>query len=210
MTMTKRNVPSRIRQVKRVKSRKLFQTGAKVTSPGSFVYIDVEREQERLAKEQQINIINEFTLSDDEENMLERNIDSTADRLRGSLLQTLTNIAAYDKASGQVEAVARDVIETEVEHDSSVQTIAQITAQLDVLCLLASRAENMPENIRQQFMMHAAQTLAADLPNRFGVGDKIQRHRQYMDNIIAVSKRMANSGEVQGPYVTGQPEPRRR
>lgn len=205
----KRNVPSRVRRVKCVKSRNLLRAGAKETSPGSFVYIDIDRAQQSQENAAQINILNEFSLSDSEENKLEESIDSTADLLRGSLLTTLSNIAAYDKASGQVEAIARDFLETEVQHDSSVHAIAQVTAQLDVVCLLAKHCGNIPEHIREQFMSHAAMTLANDLPNKFATGDKVQRHRQYMDNIIAVSKRVSE-GNPQGPYVTGQPEPRQR
>lgn len=203
----KRNVPSRVRQVKCVKRRKLFKTGAKETSPGSFVYIDVDRAQQSQDHAAKINILNEFSLSDAEENKLESSIDNTADILRNSLLTTLTNIAAYDKASGQIEAIARDFLETEVQHDSSVHAIAQVAAQLDVVCLLAKQCGNIPDHIREQFMSQAAVTLANDLPNKFITGDKVQRHRQYMDNIIAVSKRVSQ-GNPQGPYVTEQPEPR--
>lgn len=201
----KRNVPSLVRRVKRVQRRKIFGAGAKSTSPGSFVYIDIAREEKRLEEESRIVIENEFTLSADEENKLEKSIDDTAFALRGSLTQLLSTIAGYDKATGQIEAIARDILETDVEHDNSVQSIAQAATQLDVLCLLTQRCKNLPAKVRDHFMLHSAQVIAGSLPDRLISQEKLSRHRQFMDNIIAVSQRMS-SGEPlqQGPYISEQ------
>lgn len=211
----KRNVPSRVRRVKRLKRRNLFGTGAKSSSPGSYVYIDVEREQKLQDEAELLIIPNEFQLSVEDENALEQAIDGSADALRESLMTVLANIAGYDKATGQVEAVARDILETEVSHDNSVQSIAQVAGQLDILCLLTKRCTNMPESVRDHFMMQSAQVMAALLPDKLLTQDKLSRHRQIMDNIIAVSRRMSQQGnDVQGPYISEpqpqQPGPRRR
>lgn len=211
----KRNVPSLVRRVKRVKRRELLGTGAKATSSGSFVYIDIEREEALIEKESHIPIQNEFNLSVAEENDLEQDIDGRADALREALMPLLATIAGYDKATGQIEAIARDILETDVEHDNSVQSLAQVVTQLDVLCLLTERCKNMPKSVRRRFMLHSAQVMAAALPDKLTAQDKISRHRQFMDNIIAVSQRMSNGQPVQGPYISEpqqppQPQPRRR
>lgn len=197
----KRNVPSRVRKVKRVKHRDLFGTGAEATLPGSFVYIDIDHEEERIRAESEIHIQNQYELSVDEENQLEQDIDDNAELLRTAMLPLLTTIAGYDKATGEIEAIARDILETDVEHDNSVQSIAQAVTQLDILCLLTQRCKNMPESVRTHFMTHSAQVIAEALPARLTSQDKLKRHRQFMDNIIAVSKRMSQEPK-QGPYVS--------
>lgn len=206
----KRNVPSRVQRVRRLKRRNLFRTGTKATSPGSVVYIDVEREQQLQEQSTRLVIPNQFELSVDEENALDRSIDDSADILRESLMTVLSNIAGYDKATGQVEAIARDILETDVEHDNSVQSIAQAAGQLDVLCLLTERCKNVPKNVRQHFMLQSAEVIARSLPDRLTSHDKLKRHRQIMDNIIAVSRGLTN-GDNQGPYISEpSPAPRQR
>ena len=120
-------------------------------------------------------------------------------------MQLLSHIAGYDKATGQVEAVARDILETDVEHDNSVHAIAQAAGQLDVLCLLTQRCKNLPENVRTHFMLQSAEVIARSLPDRLTSNEKLKRHRQIMDNIIAVSRGLTK-GEVQGPYIS-EPAP---
>jgi len=208
----KRNVPSRVRRVRRLKRRNILGTGAKTTSPGSFVYIDVEREQHIQDESTKLVIPNQFELSVEEENALDKSIDDSAEDLRGSLMQLLSHIAGYDKATGQVEAVARDILETDVEHDNSVHAIAQAAGQLDVLCLLTQRCKNLPENVRTHFMLQSAEVIARSLPDRLTSNEKLKRHRQIMDNIIAVSRGLTK-GEVQGPYISEPapaPAPRQR
>lgn len=208
MMTKKRSVPRSIRQVRRVKSRNLFRTGPKSPSPGSFVYIDVPKAKKDYENSIKYTIENEFSLSDSEVNSLDSGIDATANDIRDSLMLTLTGLAGYDKASGQIEAVARDFLETEVEHDSSVHTLVQVTAQLDVLCLLASRFKNIPEDVRTNFLIQSATALALDLPAKLVATAKVDRHKQHMDNMIAVVKQRAVGNGVapqpEGPYITGR------
>lgn len=200
----KRNVRNRVLRVERVKFRNLFRTGAKVTSPGSFVYIDVPAAEKQQAKATELFVDNEFYVSDSEANAVEDRIDSIADSLRNTLLGTLSSIAGFDKASGQIEAIARDVLETDVEHDNSVQDIIQTTAQLDVLCYFIKNSTNIPKNIRSYFMKRGAAALAETLPSRLINSEKLQRHRQYMDNVIAVTKQRSAGHLGEGPYITGK------
>ncbi len=204
----RRNVPSWSNRVKRVKRRDIIGTGAKTTSPGSFVYIDIEREQDIQSKSEQITIDNEFYLTAKEENELEESIDSSADGLRDSLMGVLSQIVGYEKATGQIEAVARDILDTEVEHDSSVYEIVQAVGQLDVLCYLTQRSKNIPKGVQRHFMRRASRIFAEAMPSKIQSKEKLQRHRQLMDNIIAVSSKMGKSPE--GPYISEPHKTKRR
>ncbi len=189
-------------KVKSVKRRRRLLTGLDANQPGDFVYIDVEREEQARREREKIVIQNHYEMDAAEEQRITFDIDSAADALRDSMLNTLGNIAGYDKASGQVEAVARDFLESDVETDSSVHVVAQSVARLDVLCLLAQRTLNVPPEIKQEYMLNAARILTQVLPEQIHEAGKVQRHKQLFDNMRAVSKRV---GSESGPY--GNPTP---
>lgn len=196
MKTTKRKFP---KKVKCVRFRKSYRTGPKETSPGSFVLIDVEREERDARERAQYTVQNQVDFSDEQVNQLEQDIGDTSTAIRDALLNLLSNIAGYDKATGEVEAIARDFIETEVEHDTSVQAIAQTVAQMDVASLFIKNALNIPEAIKEEMMRNCANVFANSMPTSIAAAQKLERHRHFFDNMVAAQKR---AGREPGPYIT--------